>query len=63
MSSTAGRLLVESSGGYGIADMCVRYIHEGEFAINPKSLNARAAKLRRFIRDQPHKEAVLVSHG
>jgi broad specificity phosphatase PhoE len=39
------------------------YVHEGEYAVDPKSLNARAAKLRRFIRDRPEKEVVLVSHG
>lgn len=39
------------------------FLHEGEYAVDPKSLNARAAKLRRFIRDRPEKEIVLVSHG
>ncbi|RMZ07944.1 hypothetical protein D0860_04891 [Hortaea werneckii] len=37
--------------------------HDQELAIDPPSLNARAAKLRRFIRDRPEKEVVLVSHG
>ncbi|KAK4548885.1 hypothetical protein LTR36_008658 [Oleoguttula mirabilis] len=39
------------------------WLHEGEYATNPKALNERAAKLRRFIRDRPEKEVVLVSHG
>lgn len=39
------------------------YLHEGEYAVDPKSLNARAAKLRRFIRDRPEKEIILVAHG
>ncbi|KAK3669324.1 hypothetical protein LTR78_010786 [Recurvomyces mirabilis] len=39
------------------------FLHEGEYAVDPKSLNARAAKLRRFIRDRPEKEVALVSHG
>lgn len=39
------------------------YKHEGEFALDPKSLLARAAKLRRFVRDRPEKEVVLVAHG
>ncbi|KAI7119156.1 hypothetical protein KC316_g18583 [Hortaea werneckii] len=37
--------------------------HDRELAVDPPSLNARAAKLRRFIRDRPEKEVVLVSHG
>lgn len=37
--------------------------HEQELAVDPASLNARAAKLRRFIRERPEKEVVLVSHG
>ncbi|EMC95903.1 hypothetical protein BAUCODRAFT_508777 [Baudoinia panamericana UAMH 10762] len=37
--------------------------HDGEYAIDPKALNARAAKLRRWIRDRSEKEVVLVSHG
>jgi len=40
-----------------------RYLHEGEYAVDPKALNARAAKLRRFIRDRDEKEVVLVTHG
>jgi len=39
------------------------YIHEGDYAVDPKSLNTRAAKLRRFIRERREKEVVLVSHG
>ena len=39
------------------------YLHEGEYAVDPKALNARAAKLRRFIRDRDEKEIVLVTHG
>ncbi|KAH9807343.1 Phosphoglycerate mutase family [Teratosphaeria destructans] len=39
------------------------YLHEGEYATDPKALNARAAKLRRFIRGRPEKEIVLVTHG
>ncbi|KXL44839.1 hypothetical protein M433DRAFT_58341 [Acidomyces richmondensis BFW] len=39
------------------------FVHEGEYAIDPASLNLRAAKLRRFIRDRPEREIVLVSHG
>lgn len=39
------------------------YLHDGEFATTPIALKARAAKLRRFIRDRPEKEVVLVSHG
>ncbi|KAK5137184.1 hypothetical protein LTR08_000689 [Meristemomyces frigidus] len=38
-------------------------LHEGEYAVDPKSLNARAVKLRQFIKDRPEKEVVLVSHG
>lgn len=37
--------------------------HDNEYATTPAALNARAAKLRRFIRDRPEKEVVLVSHG
>lgn len=39
------------------------WLHEGEYATDPKSLNARAAKLRTFIRDRPEREVALVSHG
>lgn len=39
------------------------WLHEGEYAVTPKALQARAAKLRRFIRDRPEKEVVLVAHG
>jgi len=39
------------------------FIHEGEYATDPVSLNSRAAKLRQFIRDRPEREVVLVSHG
>jgi hypothetical protein len=38
-------------------------VHEGEYANSPVALNARAAKLRRFIRDREESEVVLVSHG
>lgn len=37
--------------------------HEGEYAAEPKALLERAAKLRRWIRDRPEKEVVLVAHG
>ena len=37
--------------------------HQGEFAINPKVVNERARKLRKFIRDRPEKEIALVTHG
>lgn len=39
------------------------WLHEGEYATDPTSLNMRAAKLRRWIRDRPEKECALVSHG
>lgn len=39
------------------------FLHDGDFATTPVALKARAAKLRRFIRDRPEKEVVLVSHG
>ncbi|QIW99776.1 hypothetical protein AMS68_005294 [Peltaster fructicola] len=39
------------------------YIHDGDYAITPKALHARATKLRRWIRDRPEKEVVLVAHG
>lgn len=39
------------------------YLHEGDYATDPAPLNARAAKLRRWIRDRPEKEVALVSHG
>ncbi|TKA73923.1 hypothetical protein B0A55_05052 [Friedmanniomyces simplex] len=39
------------------------YMHEGDYAVDPVSLNARAAKLRRFIRDREEREVVLVTHG
>nr|POE93521.1 putative phosphatase spac5h10.03 [Quercus suber] len=39
------------------------YVHEGEYAIEPATVRARATKLRRWIRDRPEKEAALVAHG
>lgn len=39
------------------------WIHEGEYATDPVALRGRAAKLRRWIRDRPEKEVVLVAHG
>ncbi|KAK3707041.1 hypothetical protein LTR37_012373 [Vermiconidia calcicola] len=39
------------------------YVHEGEYAFEPKALIARAAKLRRWIKGRPEKEIALVSHG
>lgn len=39
------------------------YVHENETAIDPASVNIRAAKLRRWIRGRPEREVVLVSHG
>lgn len=39
------------------------WVHDGEFATDPASLDARAAKLRRWIRDRPEDEAALVAHG
>src|SRR6201996_8157886 len=39
------------------------WVHEGEFAFEPKALIARAAKLRRWINNRPETEIVLVSHG
>ena len=40
-----------------------RWVHQGEYAFEPKALIARAAKLRRWIKNRPEKEVVLVSHG
>ncbi|KAF7190552.1 putative phosphatase SPAC5H10.03 [Pseudocercospora fuligena] len=37
--------------------------HEGEYATDPKAVNARAAKLRHWIKARPEKEIALVSHG
>lgn len=37
--------------------------HDGEFALEPKALIKRAADLRRWIKNRPEKEAVLVGHG
>lgn len=37
--------------------------HEGEFATDPKAVNARAAKLRRWLKARPEREIALVSHG
>lgn len=39
------------------------FVHEGEYATDPVALRLRAAKLRRWIRDRPEKEVVLVAHG
>jgi hypothetical protein len=39
------------------------WLHEGEFAFEPKALISRAAKLRRWIKARPEKEIVLVAHG
>ncbi|KAK5115555.1 hypothetical protein LTR62_001214 [Meristemomyces frigidus] len=39
------------------------YLHENEYAVDPVSLAARAAKLRRFVRDREEREVVLVGHG
>ena len=39
------------------------WVHEGEFAFEPKALISRAANLRRWIKARPEKEVVLVSHG
>lgn len=39
------------------------FLHDGEYATTPPALKARATKLRRWIRDRPEKEIVLVSHG
>ena len=39
------------------------FVHEGDKAIDPKALIARAARLRRWIKERPEKEVVLVSHG
>lgn len=39
------------------------WVHEGEYATDPKTLIARAAKLRRWIKARPEKEVVLVAHG
>lgn len=39
------------------------WVHEGEFAFEPKALLARAAKLRRWIKNRPEREIVLVAHG
>lgn len=39
------------------------WVHEGDYAFEPKSLIRRAAKLRRWIKNRPEKEVVLVAHG
>ena len=39
------------------------WVHEGEYAFEPKALISRAAKLRRWIKARPEKEIVLVAHG
>lgn len=37
--------------------------HEGEYATDAKALNARAAKLRAWIRNRPEAVVAVVSHG
>jgi hypothetical protein len=37
--------------------------HEGAFATDPKAVNERARKLRKWMRDREEKEIVLVAHG
>lgn len=61
MLSTAGKGL-HWEWGQMIADF-FRWVHEGEYAFEPKALISRAAKLRRWIKARPEKEVVLVSHG
>ncbi|EME41994.1 hypothetical protein DOTSEDRAFT_72932 [Dothistroma septosporum NZE10] len=39
------------------------YKHEGEFATDAKACNARALKLRKWIKARPEREVALVSHG
>ena len=39
------------------------WVHDGEYAFEPKALLNRAAKLRRWIKNRPEKEVVLVAHG
>jgi broad specificity phosphatase PhoE len=39
------------------------WVHEGQYAFEPKALIARAAKLRRWIKNRPEKEVALVAHG
>lgn len=39
------------------------YLREGEFINEPKAVNARAKKLRKWIKQRPEKEIALVSHG
>lgn len=39
------------------------WVHEGEYAFEPEALITRAARLRRWIKNRPEKEIVLVSHG
>ena len=39
------------------------WVHQGEYAFEPKALIARAAKLRRWIKERPEKEVALVAHG
>ena len=37
--------------------------HDGEFAIEPKIVKARAKKLRQWLKARPEKEIAMVSHG
>jgi broad specificity phosphatase PhoE len=37
--------------------------HQGDYASTPEKVHARAEALRRWIRDRPEREVVLVSHG
>lgn len=37
--------------------------HDGEFAIDPKAVKARATKLRQWLKARPEKEIAMVSHG
>ncbi|CZT14184.1 uncharacterized protein RCC_00158 [Ramularia collo-cygni] len=39
------------------------YLREGEFSSDPKAVNERAKKLRRWIKQRPEREIALVSHG
>jgi broad specificity phosphatase PhoE len=39
------------------------YLREGEFTSDAKAVNARATKLRTWIKRRPEKEIALVSHG
>lgn len=39
------------------------FVRTGEFSSDPKAVNARAKKLRKWIKQRPQKEIALVSHG